>query len=196
VREEDVGPAHRLRPLAVGVAGKDRVDAVFRLRQQRAAEPREVGVELIDGVERPEPQIGGNLVVARAAGVQLAGHGAHFFIEQALDERVHVFVGGTSGRTISETIGDAIEPLLELGFFGGRHDPHAAEGVDPGLARHDVLRPEAVIDGEAAVQRVERLARTQREAPTPHLMDVRLLGHRSARRSIRLQSYSLVHTAG
>jgi len=128
--------------------------------------------------------------------VQFARDGADFLVEQPLDEGVHVFVGRANGSAVREAIGDAVEPALELGFLRRRHDADAAEGVHPRFAREDVLRPEAMIDGEAAVQRVERFARTQREAPTPHLMDVRLWGHRSARRSIRLQSYSLAHKAG
>ena len=58
-----------------------------------AARQSEVGIELIDGVEGPEPQVGRDLVVARAAGVQLARQRADLLVQQPLDQGVDVFVG-------------------------------------------------------------------------------------------------------
>ncbi len=194
--EQDVGPTHRLGALAVGIAGKDRVDPVFRLGHERASQDGHGRVEFVDRVEGPEAQVSGDLVVAGAAGVELPGHGADFFVQQPLDERVYVLVWRAHGCPVGEALGDAVEAVLELRLLGGRHNADPAERVHPRLARDDVLRPEAMMDGEAAVQRVERFARSQREAPAPHLMDVRRWGHRSARRSIRRQSCSPAHKAG
>ena len=114
MREQHVGPAHGLRPLAVRVARKNRVDAVCRFCDERATERGDGGVELIDGVQRPQPQIGGNLIVARAAGVQLARDGADFVVQQALHERVDVFIGCTDRRAIGQFFGDAIEAVQQL----------------------------------------------------------------------------------
>ena len=81
-----------------------------------------------------------------------------------------VFIGRTGGRAVGESLGDAVQAVEELGFFFGGQHAHAAEGVHPGLAGGDVLRPEAVIHRETAVQGVEGFRGTQREAPAPHLM--------------------------
>ena len=53
VGEQHVGPAHGLRPLAVGVPRQQNVDPFLRLLDEHAAEGGEVGVDLVDGVEGP-----------------------------------------------------------------------------------------------------------------------------------------------
>ena len=170
VGEQHVAPAHGLGPLAVGVPGEQDVDALLRLLDEHAAHGGEVGVELIDGVEGPEPQIGGHLVVAGAAGVELARRGADFFVEQALDERMDVLIGGAGRGAVGEPLGDAVEAVEQLGFLFSRQHADAAEGVNPRLAGGDVLRPEPVIHRETAVQGVERFGGPEREAATPHLV--------------------------
>src|SRR5207245_2181609 len=68
-------------------------------------------------------------------------------------------------------------------FLGRGHDADPAQRMHPGLARRDVLGPQAVIDGEAAVERVERLTGTGAEPTAPHLM--RGGGRRGRRRRLR-----------
>ena len=53
VGEEDVGPTHRLRALAVRIAGQDRVQPVLRFGDEGAAERGDSSVELVDRVQRP-----------------------------------------------------------------------------------------------------------------------------------------------
>ena len=103
--------------------------------------------------------------------MQVAGQGADFLVQQPLDERVHVLVGGARGGAVSQPLGDAVQPLEQLRFFRRRQHPRTAQGVNPGLARRDVLRPEPVVHRETAVQGVERLAGAEGEAPAPHLAD-------------------------
>ena len=152
------------------VTGQQDVDALAGPLDQHAAERCDVAVELVDGLQRPQPEIGGDLVVAGAAGVQLAGHRADFLVQQPLDERVHVFVGSACRGPVGQPLGHAVQPLEHPPFLPRQQHAHAAESVDPRLARRDVLRPEAVVHRETAVQRVERLARSQREPATPHLV--------------------------
>ncbi len=122
--------------------------------------------------------------------MQLAGNGADFVVEESLDERVDVFIGCAHCGAIRKPIGDAIEALEELRLFGRRQNPGAAQRVDPGFAREDVLRPEAMVDGKGTVQRIERLARPESEAPAPHVMEARvsLLGHPSVQPRVRPRS--------
>ena len=92
MRDQHVSPAHGLGALAMGVTGKNRVDPVFRFSDECLAEGGDAGIEVIDRVERPQSQVGRDLIVARAAGVQLAGETTDLVVEQALHEGVHVFV--------------------------------------------------------------------------------------------------------
>src|SRR6266550_1083666 len=151
VRQQHVRPAHRLGALAVGVAGENRVEPIFRFGDERAAEGGDGGVELVDSIDGPESQVRGDLVVARAAGMELPRHRTDFRVEQPLDERVHVFIGSAGGGAVSELVGDAVESFEQLRFFRGGQDARAAQRVYPRLAGGDVLRPETMIDGEAAV---------------------------------------------
>ena len=114
--------------------------------------------------------------------MQLPRDRAHFLVQQALDQRVDVLIGRAHGGTVGQPLGDAVQALEQLRLFGGREHTHPAKGVDPGLARGHVLGPDAVIDGETAVQRIEGFARSQGEAPAPHLV------RRGFRRLVRHQS--------
>src|SRR5256885_12464372 len=71
-------------------------------------------------------------------------------------------------------------------LLGGREHPDPAEGLDPCLARGDVLGPEPVVHGQAAIERVERFTGAEGEATTPHL--VRGRGGWCLRRVARHQS--------
>src|SRR6266480_3029489 len=92
VREQHIGPAHRLGTLAVRVPGQQGIHALHGARHQCASERGEVRVELVDRPERPETQIGRHLVVARSARMQLAGDGTHLRVQQSLHEDVHTLV--------------------------------------------------------------------------------------------------------
>jgi len=64
---------------------------------------------------------------------------------------VHVLVGRAHCGSIGELISDAIQTFEELSFFAGVQNACAAERMHPRFTRGDVLRPETVIDGKAAV---------------------------------------------
>ena len=108
---------------------------------------------------------------------------------------MHVFVRCADGGAVGELIGYAIEAAKQLRFFIGSDNPGLTECVHPRFARGDVLRPETMIDGETAIQRVKRLARPESEASAPHLVSVSLLGHHCVRHSSQLQSYWPARTA-
>ena len=72
-----VAEGHRLRRLQMGEARHDRRGAVQRLLRQRGhAAPRAAGRASSMRVAHPEPEVGRDLVVARAGGVQPAGRAA------------------------------------------------------------------------------------------------------------------------
>ena len=98
VREEVVCEQDRLRGLHVGVAGHDR-------RLVAAGEPDERPLELDDRriqisgpALHPEAQVGRDLVVARAAGVELARGGADARRQRHLDVEVDVLEGRVPGE--------------------------------------------------------------------------------------------------
>ncbi len=91
VGQHVVAEAHRLRHLQVGEAGHDHVGVLLGEVQQRLLQ---VGQQLGDQVDlaaQPQPHVGGDLVVAAAAGVQALAGIAHQLGQARLDVQVHVF---------------------------------------------------------------------------------------------------------
>ncbi len=70
---------HGLRGLHMGEARHDRFRVLCRLSEERALQVFKAGIGAVDRASHPEPQIGRHLVVARARGVQPAGHLADNF---------------------------------------------------------------------------------------------------------------------
>ena len=68
--------------------------------------------ELGAGIHRPESSRGGDLIVAATAGVQLGGDVANLLVQQPVDHRVHIFVGGQGLSSRRELLPDCGEPAL------------------------------------------------------------------------------------
>ena len=89
VREQD-----RLRVLQVRAPGHDRVRVRLGLRDDRVDETQDVARDRARVVEQVHPHEGGDLVVAAAAGAELAAElGSDDADERLLERAVHVFVG-------------------------------------------------------------------------------------------------------
>ena len=73
IGEQMMAEGHRLRGLQMREAGHHRAGMRERLLGQRALKVGERGVERVDGVAHPQPEIGRHLIVARARGVQPPG---------------------------------------------------------------------------------------------------------------------------
>jgi hypothetical protein len=93
VREQLVGEQHRLGVLQVGHAGRGRVAVPLGLVDQRGLQLGEPARDQPRVVAQVQPQVGGDLVVAAAAGPQLAAERAEPLEQPALERGVHVLVG-------------------------------------------------------------------------------------------------------
>ena len=111
VRHQLVTEHDRLRRLQMGEAGRQRIDVLLRLRQQRVLQVEELRRQRARLVAQEELEIVRRLVVARAARAQLAAERAQPLDQHALDERVHIFVaspraeraGGVTLRAIASS---------------------------------------------------------------------------------------------
>ena len=142
-REQVVAERDRLRALQVRVAGHRRAGLRFGAREDRARERDERGVGLGAGVGDVEPECGRDLVVARAAGVDLAADVA----ELPLDRRVHVLV-----RWIDRL--DRRQPLGHLFELRVVEDPRRVEPLRVEQRALDVVRQQL---GVVRVQEVPDL---------------------------------------
>ena len=83
---------HGLRVLQMGEAGRCGIDVTFRLHQQGALEIDDRSRQLPRVIAKEEPEVRGDLVVARASGSQLSAQDAETFGETPLKCRVNILV--------------------------------------------------------------------------------------------------------
>ncbi len=87
VGEEPVGDQDRLGALQVGVGGHDRFAGCRSARSMRASAQCFEAVERgVDGVAHEEAHVGGDLLVAAAAGVELQGEVADVLRQQSSEK--------------------------------------------------------------------------------------------------------------
>jgi hypothetical protein len=118
-----VGNEHRLGALHVRVAGHHGIAGCFAsLLDKRAGPCGESCDDEIDLRADVEAQVGGDLLVAAAAGVELEAERANALDELDLDEVMNVFGGGmiahrAPGRFRRVVGGDGVERCAQLRTF-------------------------------------------------------------------------------
>ena len=139
---------------------------------------REAFEGVVDGVADEETHVGGDLLVAAAAGVELEGEGADLFGEFELDEVVDVFglrVGGDDGCAsfglcLATSVGRALRHRAEE-FVAGE-DAGGLRWRGRGLAGFDLVGEEAPVEGEGALPVFEGGVEWFAEAAGPHFVRV------------------------
>ncbi len=136
----------------------------------------QLAVQFVDGVAHPQAQVGGHLIVARAAGVEFPRERPHFLVQQPLHQGVHVLVGRAHRGTIGEAFADPLQSRQQRSLLVGRQHVGQAQGHHPHPGDADVLGPQSAVDGETAVELEQRLTGVAAEATTPHLVQRRAFG--------------------
>jgi hypothetical protein len=96
-RQEVVGGEDRLGRAACACSGQDDAALALARLDQRLLGIDEEPVEVVDGVAGPEPEVGDDLVVAAAGGVELAAGVAELGDQGRLDVGVDVFWPNENG---------------------------------------------------------------------------------------------------
>lgn len=154
VAQHPVAPADGLGALQVGVAGHDVVDLGLCALRDDAQEALEEGLELVELVAQPQSHVGGDLLVAAAAGVQLPRDVlADDLAPAALVGGVDVLVGAGddlegAGLPLLLDLEQAGLDLLEL-FLGEAASFCVCAGEGDGA--EDFLLVEDVVEGEGFV---------------------------------------------
>src|SRR5438034_6218941 len=166
VREHD-----GLGALQVRVPGQRRVDGFRGPRDEGFLHAPQPLVDARDYVLQIEAFVEGDLVVARAARVKLAGDVADQFLESPLDVHVDVFeLGPERERTGRELAPDGLEAAHDRVALGGREEPGTAERLRPRDAARQVPGPEALVEGERSGEALRRRIGGAREAARPRLV--------------------------
>ena len=180
VGEQVMGEQDRLGRLDVGRAGQHGRALALGQADERALEREECGVERVDRPARPEPQVRGDLVVPRPAGVEPPGERADPVGEGGLDVHVDVLErrvpGDLSPATISPA--SASRPSTSVATSASVRMPARPRPVDvrdrPAMsssARAASISIELVNVGHALIG-----VAAEPPAPGPHRASVRAEG--------------------
>ena len=119
---------HRLARLQMGEARHDGRRMLLGAGQQRVFKRVDARHRLVDAAAHEQFEIGRDLVVARARGVQLARRPADQFAEAMLDMHVDVFERRILDQTAGGIfLGDLVEPLVDRRGVLRRNDALRAE---------------------------------------------------------------------
>ena len=141
-----VAEGHRLRHLQMGEAGQGGLGMLFGQREQGAKVVGEQRVDGVQGVAQPQANVGGHLIVARAAGVQALAGIADEGGEALFDIQVHIFVVQIPTEFAAfDFAGDLRHAAFDRGQIGGADD--GLPGQHPGMGERaaDVLRGHALV---------------------------------------------------
>ncbi len=125
---------------------------------------------VVDLVADPQPQVGRNLVVAAAAGVELAAHVADPLDQRPLDVHVNVFELLAEGEFAG---GDLVENLFQAGHdlvpLVVGEDAHLGEHQGVGDRAADVVRVKPPIEGHALGELLDTAVRRLVKHTAPRL---------------------------
>ncbi|MCY1396652.1 hypothetical protein D9M71_116310 [compost metagenome] len=166
-----VAEGDRLGGLQVGEAGHDGVGFALGLLQQALLQAGDFAEDQVDLVAQPQADVGGDLVVARTAGVQLLAGDANAVGQARFDVHVHVFQVNApveaAGLDLALDLLQAVDDGVALGV--AEHADLCQHG-GMGDGAHDVVAVQALVEvygrGETGDEGVDGLA----EAATPGLV--------------------------
>ncbi len=150
IGQEPVGHEHGFGALQMRVAGHDGVTCGTCLLDQRAGPVCKTASGLLNAVPDVEAQVGGDLLVAAAAGVQLEAQRANALKQIQLDKMMNVFGGCMiAHRSLAGfggvVDGDCIERIAELCAFALGQDSGCAQGSSMRLAGGYLLIEESPV---------------------------------------------------
>ena len=153
VGEQVVAEVDRLGALEVGVAGHRPV-AVALGEAEDPAHHRAAELDRAQRVRLDDHRdVGRDLVVARAAGVELAGQRPDLGLEQALDRHVDVLVGLLEFEpALADPGPDPFEAGVELLELLGAEDADLLEGAGVRLRLVDVVGGQAPVELDRAIE--------------------------------------------
>ena len=160
-----------LRGLQVGESGHDRVGLAFRHIDNRRLEPGETCENDIGLVTQIKPHVGGDLIIARARGVQTFARFTDLRGECGLDIHVHVFERiGPFESTGADVVGNLIQSLDDgvTVFFVEHLDAGEHRGV--GYRAANIVFPQPPVEADRGGKRLSQCIGGSGKTPTPELV--------------------------
>jgi len=165
-----VAESHRLGDLEVGEAGHRRAGVGFGDVQQLRLEFRDQRQDLVDRVAQPQADVGRDLVVAAASGVEALAGVADERGEALLDVEVDVLVVEVPGEFAAfDFAGDLRHPALDVGQILCADDALLRQHLGVGERTTDVLPRHALVEGHRRGVALDQVGNGFGEAARPGL---------------------------
>jgi hypothetical protein len=147
-----------LSALQMRVAWQDDVEIGGAPADEGGLQLAQQDIDAIDGVADVELEVGGDLIVAAAAGVELAADVAEPRDERGLDVHVDVFQLGAEGEGAALEFGeDVVEGRRDLVAFAGGEQTDVGQHAGMGLRAADVDLGEAGVEADRFGERLDQL---------------------------------------
>jgi hypothetical protein len=163
-----VAEGHGLSDLEVREARHDEAGMALRLLEQRALKRREKREDLVDLGAQPEPQVGRDLVVARARGVQPFAGFADERGQPALDVEMHVFgVERPAEAPLFDLAAHPRKAALDRGQLAPREQARGGEHARVGERAFDVILGEPLVKSDRCRKALDLLFHRLAESTRP-----------------------------
>jgi len=146
--------------------------------QQAFLQAAQLASQFADLVAQVEADVGGHLVVARAAGVQFLAHVADALGQARLDVHVHVLEGGGPGELAAlDLAADGFQALDDLPALVFGEHAHVGEHARMGDGAGDVVPVETLVEAHRGGEGLHEGIGGGGEAARPGLVDGLLVAH-------------------
>ena len=163
-----VAKGHRLGHLQVGESGHDGTRVLRRQCHDTGLQTRQLGTDGIECGAQVQTQVGGDLIVARSARVQLFADVANQFGESRFDVHMHIF---TCHRPLKGTLfylgQDIGKTLLNRGIFIRGEDARGHQHLGMGPGARDVVDSELTVKSFRRGKPLHKGVRGLAETPAP-----------------------------
>ena len=181
-----VGGQHRLGTLQVRVGGQNAALVLVGPSHEGPLQGDHPRVDPVDGLADPQPQVGRNLVVAAAGGVQLAADVAQAIDQCPLDVHVDVFqLDAEREAALLNFLADFAERLLNLLAFVDSEQADFGQHLGMGDRAGDVLRIKPAIEAHAFGELLDAAVGRLLENASPSLLSHLVSSTRASRRPPR-----------
>ena len=163
--------SNRLRGLEMGKAGHDAVCVLACPRYQSALQHFQAGIGALQCFADPQTEIGRDLIVAAARGVQTSCDRPDQFGQPCLHRHVNIFQIPVLWNALRFVFGgDGIQTTVNGTRIFGRDDILRGQHGDMRLRCGDILPPQRLVEWNRGVDFTHDRARPASEPAAPHLV--------------------------
>ncbi len=166
-----VTECYRLGRLQVGKTGHDGFSFTLGLAQQALLQTGDFAEDQVDFVAQPQTDIGGDLIVAAATGVQLLAGNTDAVGQACFNVHVHVFQIDAPVELASLDLGlDGVQAVNDGIALGVGQYAHLGQHCGVGDGAHDVVAIQALIEGDGGGETRDKRVDGFTEAAAPGLV--------------------------